>query len=182
MRYERFDWSGYFDWLVEQVNDGDHDDMFPVLLYLHKKEFDWSRLKSKDENRASDAVLLRIRYADEYDLPCDDEDLDVPPSVLEVLVRLAIDLESNVMGIPGEERPDIWFWEWLENLEIDERCTGKGFDKGYLDNRIDTWLKGDISRTGKRSPFPLYHSHVNQKSKDIWSQCMAYVNEKIRYW
>lgn len=182
MKNERFDWSGYFEWLVDWIDDGEHDDMLPVLSYLHKKDFDWSRLKKIDENRASDAVLLRVRYADEFDLLCEDEDLDEEPSVLEVLVRLAIDLEYNITGYPGEERPDIWFWEWLENLEIDGRCTGKGFSKSYLDDKIDTWLSGDISWTGKRSPFPLHHSHVNQKSKDIWGQLMAYVNERIRYW
>ena len=180
MRYDRFDWSGYFEWLVGIIDDGEHDDMLPVLSYLWKKEFVWSN--GMDANRAKKGIDLREEYADIYECRFTCDDRKEPCSVLEMLVRLAMDVENNVVGVPGEERPDIWFWEWLENLKIDDRCTGRGYSKDYHDQCIDNWLDGNISRSGKRSPFPLKHSRANQRDKDIWMQCMAYVNEKMRYW
>lgn len=182
MRHDKFDWSGYFEWLVDIVDDGEHDDMLPVLSYLWKKEFDYSNLKPLDKNRASDGIALREHYAEDYNCKITEEDLEEPCSVLECLVRLAVDIENHVTGIPGEERPDIWFWKFLENLGIDERCEGRGYDKGYLDQCIDTWLDGDISKHGRRSPFRCKNPNVDMKKKDIWMQAMAMVNDRMRYW
>jgi len=180
MRHDRFDWSGYFEWLVNQIDDGEHEDFLPVLSFLWKKEFRWHN--ALDRGRAADGIKLREEYADEYDIYWDEEVEEEPCSVLEMLIRLCLDIENNVTGVPGEERPDIWFWEFLENLGIDERCTGRGYDKGYLDHCIDTWLRGNISTNGKHSPFPIHRRGVNQKHKDMWMQAMAYVNERMRYW
>lgn len=112
MRHDKFDWSGYFEWLVDLVDDGEHDDMLPVLSYLWKKEFDYSNLKPLDKNRASDGIALREHYAENYNCKITRADLEEPCSVLECLVRLSIDIEAHVTGIPGEERPDIWFWKF----------------------------------------------------------------------
>lgn len=182
MRHDKFDWSGYFEWLVEAIDDGEHDDMLPVLSYLWKKEFIWENLNDLDRNRAMDGALLREEYADEYDCYIEEEDLEEPCSVLEMFVRLAIDIENNVTGVPGEERPDIWFWRFLENLGIDDRCTGRGYSKAYLDQAIDTWLSGNISKSGKRSPFRTHSRSIDMREKDIWMQAMAMVNDTIRYW
>lgn len=182
MRYDKFDWSGYFEWLVEQVNDGEHDDMLPVLSYLYKKEFKWENLHRLDSNRAIDGIQMREEYADEFNTPFKDEDKEEPCSVLEMLVRLCINIEAYVTGVPGEERPDIWFWEFLDNLGIDRRCEGRGYDKHYLDQIIDRWLEGKITKHGKHSPFPVRHGGGDMREKDIWMSAMAYVNERMRYY
>lgn len=182
MNNEQFDWPGYFQWLVQKVKgyEEDYADFLPVLLFLHKKEYTYTN--RLDANRATDGKLLRNHYADEMGEFLEDEDLDVPPTVLEVLIGLAVHVESHITGIPGEDHPETWFWEWLENLGIDERCTGRGYDKRFLDQQIDAWLNGDITKRGEGSPFPLRHTAGDQRSKDMWMQCMAYVNEKMRYW
>ena len=182
MNYEVFDWREYFKWLVNKVRgyDEDYVDFLPVLVYLNEKEYIWNN--KLDENRATDGKLLREEYAYEMGEFCEDEDRDKPCSVLEVLVGLAVHVETHITGIPGEDHPENWFWDWLENLGIDDKCTGKGYDKGYLDQQIDGWLSNDINKRGEGGPFPLRHTAGDQSRKDMWMQAMAYVNEKMRYW
>lgn len=179
---EIFNWSEYFEWLVNKVNGYSEDrvDYLPVLLFLSKCEYTW--VNELDGNRATDGKLLRVQFADESGCYCEDEDLDIPCSVLEVLVGLSIHVDSRITGVPGEEHADIWFWEWLKNLGIDERCTGAGYDGMYLEQQVKAWMNNDITTRGDGGPFPLRHTAGNQKSKDMWMQCMAYINERIRFW
>lgn len=182
MRYEKaFDWAGYFEWLVEIIHgmDDDHEDMLPVLDYLFDKRFEW--INELDANRASDGKKLRRDYAEEFDQEYTYEVADEDCSVLEMLVRLAMDVEDHITGDPDDPRPWIWFWEWLHNLGIDERCSGEGFSEKYIDQQIDRWLDGKGTRRGRGTPFPLHHFAGDQRSKDIWQQCMAYINEKEAY-
>lgn len=182
MRHDKFDWSGYFEWLVSFTDDREHEDMLPVLSYLWRKEFDWSGLNSLDRNRAMDGVQQREEYAEEFNCIIKEEDLEEPCTLLEMFVRLSRDIENNVTGVPGKERPDIWFWRFLKNLGIDERCTGKGYSKHYLDQVVDKWLKGGITKHGKNSPFPVRYCDGDMRQKDIWMCAMAYVNDVMRYW
>ena len=177
MRYGEFDWFGYFEWLVNTVDIGEHEDMLPVLSYLFKKDYIW--YKDLDGTQAMNGVALRKKYANEFCPEIDGDFKSKPCSVLEILVALSLAVEDDICGEPGEEDPGRWFWEWLENLGIDERCTGKGYSKDYLDQCIDDWLEGDITKNGKRSPFPVKRKGVDIRKKTLWMQCMAYVNEHI---
>ena len=99
MDYEVFDWREYFKWLVNKVHgyDEDYVDFLPILVYLNEKEYIWNN--KLDENRATDGKLLREEYAYEMGEFCEDEDLDKPCSVLEVLVGLAVHVETHITGI-----------------------------------------------------------------------------------
>ena len=181
MRYG-FDWAGYFDWLVEAVrgNDEEHVDMIPILDYLYDKRFEWEH--PLDRNRVADALLMRRDYADETGSPYPADVKKKDCSVLEVLVRLAMDIENHITGDPENPQPEIWFWQWLENLGIDERCCGEGYDERYLEQQIDNWMEGNITSRGKGGPFRLRHPSGDMRNKDMWGQCMAYINEVERYW
>lgn len=174
---DRFDWGEYFKWLVEQIDDRDRDDMLPVLSYLFKKEYVW--YTDLNATQAMNGVELRDTFASEFGMDSEKAKEERPCSVLELLVSLARTVEYDVYGQPGEEEPSRWFWEWLDNLGIDERCTGKGYSKDYLDQCIDDWLEGDITAKGKRSPFPIKRRGVDMRRKTHWQQCMAYVNEHM---
>ena len=56
MRYGEFDWFGYFEWLVNTVDIGEHEDMLPVLSYLFKKDYIW--YKDLDGTQAIHGVAL----------------------------------------------------------------------------------------------------------------------------
>lgn len=171
---DRFNWEEYFVWLVEWIDDGDRDDMLPVLSYLFKKEYVW--YTDLNATQAMSSMDLRERFDPDN---ADEAKEERPCSVLELLVALAVDIEENICGVYGHENPARWFWEWLNNLGIDDRCTGRGYSKDYLDQCIDDWLEGDITRSGKRSPFPIKRKGVDQRKKTLWMQCMAYVNENM---
>lgn len=183
MRHEyMFDWSGYFEWLVEIVRGEDEEyvDLIPVLDFLFDRRFEWHN--TLDRNRVADALLLRRDYAKEEGCAYPADSKEKECSVFEVLVRLAVDVDDHITGDPEDPHPEIWFWKWLENLGIDDRCTGEGYDEEYLEQQISRWLKGDFSSLGKGSPFRLHHRAGDQRKKDMWGQCMAYISEVEHYW
>ena len=123
---------------------------------------------------AADPAAREVRFPDRLD---HDGRRLAEVGLVQPAWNLAV--EDDVCGEPGEEDPGRWFWEWLENLGIDERCAGRGYSKDYLDQCIDDWLEGDITKNGKRSPFPVKRKGVDIRKKTLWMQCMAYVNEHI---
>lgn len=170
-----FDKDGYFEWLVRQI-DGysyEHSEMFAVLKYLNQIAFEETH--PLDKNRILDCIEMRREYDDEA------SERSVKRrsvTVLEVLVRLSIDIETDITGVPGDEAPEIWFWQFVENLGLDEEST-------YEDcvSIVSSWLSGHISASGNGSPFVLHHrSGIDMRTKDVWNAAMMYVNEKIRYW
>lgn len=181
MRYGKtFDWAGYFEWLVENIHgiDDEYEEYLPVLDFLFDKRFEWNN--ELDANRASDGKKLRRDYAEEFNQTYTDEVANEDCSVLEMFIRLAMDVEDRVTGDPDDPRPWDWFWEWFGNLGLN-KCSGEGFNGDYVDQQIDRWLDGKCTRRGRGGPFPLRHFAGDQRDKDIWQQCMAYINEKEGY-
>lgn len=104
--------NDYFDWLYYQVTNklrknGAKNSFRKLLMQLHAMEFVYH--VEYDENRASDGTILRWYYVDDGG---DDRILQwgEPCTVLEMLIGLAIKMESIM------EEPDIdtsvarWFW------------------------------------------------------------------------
>ena len=83
MRYGEFDWFGYFEWLVNTVDIGEHEDMLPVLSYLFKKDYIW--YKDLDGTQAMNGVALRKKYANEF---CPEIDGDFKSKALSAILYL----------------------------------------------------------------------------------------------
>lgn len=67
-----------------------------------------------DDSRMMDALILRDSYPKSHELP------EFPPSILEVLVALAIRMEHDILcSIEFDDRTTKWFEMFLENLGLE---------------------------------------------------------------
>ena len=167
----RFDRNQYFRWLCDIVFCP--DDYAPLLHELYMIPFYWSL--PLDSNRASDGLKLRHEYIQDYDIYTEQED-DNPCSVLEVLVGLCIRCETDIMGEPGNDHPERWFWEMVHNLGL-SGITSRNFDYQRIDNVVDGWVSRHFRRDGYGSPFPLKRAFRDQRKIQMWDQLQDYLTE-----
>lgn len=160
-------WHQYFNWMAEVV--GAH--RVELLAILDSIPFEWS--VKNDDNRAADGIELRRRFAETNYIELTDEDFAVPCSVLEMMVALALRCDNDIMGEPGEEHPEIWFWMMIRNLGLDEGVS----DEQHVREVIDIWLKRKFEPDGKGSPFPGQKFKTDQRKVEIWSQLNNYLIE-----
>lgn len=174
----------YFDWILNMVckNRYDRDISYRKLLsYLHNTEFRWTI--PEDENRASDGINLRWRFA------CDsgredifdeiDECLKGPCSILEMMVALAIRCEETIMDDPKiGNRTSQWFWGMVTNLGLGS-MTDDQFDKRYIDSVITKFLNRDYEPNGKGGLFTVRGCYQDLRDFGIWYQLCWYLDNIV---
>jgi hypothetical protein len=177
----------YFRWLCDSVKiDPQHPDhdCTELMIMLHKIPF--YDLVPNDENRGRDGTLLRDQFAIERmdeDCYCDQcKCLDMPCSVLEMLVALADRIEYQ-MSEPGtrSRKPD-WFWMMVKNLglQLYTREDPYYIEKGQQnENIIKNFLERLYMRNGEGGLFPLKRALRDQRHIEIWYQMMAYIQENF---
>ena len=171
-----FDWESYWSWLMDIVK-------FPSNYsklgnFLASEQFTW--INPMDGNRADDGIGMRLMYARVSGMSVVSSDIysDMSCTVLEMLVALSYRIEQDLMGTPGDDHPEKWFWEFMHNLGIDAESDDV-FDENYVSLVIDTWLNRGFRRNGIGSPFPLTRAFGDQRRKEIWVQVQGYLNEKL---
>lgn len=174
-------WKEYKDWLIDRI--GFYDEYYKKLISeLHDIPFTF--LIEKDANRAEDGKYYRNEFLSslheddrKYVLDCGYFEQQ-PCSVLEMLVGMAIRIEDEYTGTPGEERPDLIFFDMVQNLRL-SRFTDSNFDKEKVDEIVKKWLDRDFESSGLGSIFPLNHTKRDQKKIEIWDQAMEYLSENF---
>lgn len=164
-------WADYKDWLLWRVHFS-RPGYGNLMKLLHTTNFKWS--VPFDENRAADGMT----YRDEFFGSCSLEEGSFarPCSVLEMLVGLAIRIDNEFIGDPAEEKPDIIFWEMLENLGLEE-YTNKHWDYDAVCDILDEWLDREFDSDGEGSIFPIKDPFRDQTEIEIWSQMNDYIEE-----
>lgn len=167
----------YFNWLIAKIGGRVitrryHD----LLLYLSQCEFRWNRLQKTDSNRADDGLELRGQYLSEYGARR--TEMREPCSVLEMMIALAIRIEIEITGEPGNDHPERWFWQMIQNLGLD-RYTDSAFDKDDVDYILRYWMDRKYDRHGRGSLFPAVTSTMDQTVRPIWDQMCSYVSSYI---
>lgn len=155
----------YFRWLMDRVDfrrrgyDTLMRELYSIPFVTHLY---------RDENRVADANALYLEYTG----------LDIPRevSVLEILVSLAIRIDSEYIGDPSEPDPEGIFWEMCCNLGL-ERYTNKRFNREAVDAIIDCWISRDFDYDGEGSVFPLKHPTTDQRDVELWVQAQGYLSE-----
>ncbi len=155
----------YFTWLGGKVGLGPAN-YSKLMEVLGKTEFSW-RLPL-DENRAFDGLKLR----NDYNKPLSKEITELGCSIFEMLVGLSVRVERDITGTPGDEHPEKWFWQMLENLGISDQ-NDDDFDMNYVSKKLINWMFG----SGKDSIFKFNSNDINYKNMQIWDQMTAYLNE-----
>lgn len=163
-------WRDYGDWLLDKVN-------FRRKGYskLMNELFDitFTAINPHDENRIEDAISLREEFLNIAGI---NGGFDREVNVLEVLVALAIRIEDEYIGDPGNPDPSYIFWEMCCNLELDF-YTDVRFSYNSIHSIVEPWVLRDFEYDGEGSIFPIKHPIQDQRRIEIWSQMQEYLSE-----
>lgn len=169
----------YFNYLLEKVDairNAKRSRYKKLLWLLFSEEFRWDYAIYSDSCRAGDALSLRSLYL-ESERAVGDTDDDEPCNVLEVLVALSIRIELDLVGEPGNEHPEKWFWEMIDNLGLSGMTDDK-FDEMTVINVIGEWMGRGFKKNGDGGLFPLKKPSRDQRKTPIWDQMAEYLNER----
>lgn len=168
----------YFRWLCRQIRLRLHQDQgktyWSLLRQLHAKEFVW--FVPNDDNRMEDGRDLRYEFLEtQMDDTVYPGWLELGCSMLELLIAL-----SRRLSFEGEGEPRYWFWELVNNLQLDE-FPDRDYDKSveqFIDESLDKVIWRTYSSNGEGGLFPLRESSHDQRSVEIWYQLNAYLLER----
>lgn len=167
----------YFNWIYDIVcgeRFAKSISYRKLLSYLHSIEFTYSI--QMDSNRADDGVDLRNRYRYETKNELPHGYLRDNPSVLEVIVALAINCEERIMDNPIiGNRTGQWFWRMINNLGLGG-MTDSRFDEEYAENAIYRFLERDYEPDGHGGLFVIRDCNHDLRDVDIWTQMMWFIN------
>jgi len=162
----------YFPWLYAQVASVDIADpsrtYWELLRKLYNKEFIW--FVPNDDNRAEDGRELRHEFMQSTGVSVDDDWLHLGCSILEMLIALSRRLWFET-DIPARE----WFWEMLENLELDQYSDNMTLPVRRVDTILDRLIWRVYRRNGKGGLFPLRRAAEDQTKVEIWYQMCEYI-------
>lgn len=168
------EWVRYRNWLLKKVKQYRKLDNYSFLFeYLHNYPFSWSL--SMDENRAEDGKYLRENFEDEMGIP-DGIVLCGTCTTLEMLVALAIRMDKEYIGEPGEPDPSSIFIELLNNLGL-WKYDNRRFTASKVNQILQVWMSRSFEYNGKGSLFPLKEASRDQRKIEIWDQMNAYIYE-----
>lgn len=162
----------YGDWLVDKVGFKRRG-YTSLMRCLHESPF--LVYIDRDDDRVEDGKALRDDYCSDNRVPIYLFDYE-PCSVLEMLVGLAIRIDNEWTGDPGEEHPEVIFWEMLQNLGLD-KYTNRRFNRDSVVEILGIWIKRDFEKDGKGSIFPLKRPRRDQRRVEIWKQMQEYLGE-----
>ena len=168
----------YFNWLYDLVCKGRFNSRTSyrkLLSHLHNKTFRW--VIDMDENRASDGLDLRYRFACEYTSVANaDKYIDGSCSVLEMIIALALTCEESYMddGAIGN-RTQQWFWRMLKNLGLSTMHDWQ-YDERYVEEIIERFLDRDYEPDGVGGLFAIRNCEYDLRTVEIWHQFCWYLD------
>ena len=172
-------YTEYYNWLLDLVcGDRPERELYSQLLMrLHQHEFIWFMMM--DENRASDGVNLRRRFATVMGYEDVIGYLDEPCSVLEMMIGLAVRCEEWLMDNPHKgNRTAQWFWTMIRNMQL-SRMTDAIFNLAYVDMCINRMLERQYEFDGSNGGlFVVNNPRRDMRDIEIWAQLAAYVNQR----
>lgn len=174
MSHKKHDeWSKYGNWLIEKINNRHSHKYTKLLHFLHESPF--IAYLDRDEDRLEDGIMLRDEFCSENKVPIYIFDYQYC-TVLEMLVALALRIDNEWNGDPGEEHPEKIFWEMLKNLKLD-KFTDQKFDNDRVLEILGIWITRGFDYDGNGSIFPLKDTNRDQRNCEIWKQMQEYLSE-----
>ena len=183
----------YFDWIIDFVKDKDEElgkdsadsPYIKLLRYLFVKDFSVVDGMVDDEIRATDAMGLRRRYADEVGAETKKSERDIDRiwksihgkcSILELLLQMAIRLDTMVNEDEPETMVELFFAILLRNLELKESDSSEIWDE-----KTDRFLQRKYDADGHGGGlFPLLKNNgKNLQTVSIWYQMNYWLNEHL---
>lgn len=170
-------WAEYLECLIARCGLAKYKKYHKIFECLHEMEYTY--VLDRDKNRESDGLGLRKDFINDRHVKFYDEFINRRCSVMEMMVALAIRVDSHILCDPmsGEETPYKFFMEMIENLRLNQ-FSGSRFDDHGIHIYINKWLNRDFCKNGDGSPFPVIHDKRDQRELEIWDQVNSYINEK----
>ncbi len=174
----------YFQWLYSFVGKDtpQFGHYWRLLRIFYSREFYY--VVKNDDNRATDGVSLRQKFANEYGYSLDrmDECINGPCRFLEMLVGLSIRINDELMWDPDKgDRTAFWFWTIVQNMGFDLKYISDEYFDGSsmiethgILNRV---MNRQYDRVGNGGLFPLRGSRKDQRKVEIWYQMNAWLAE-----
>ena len=148
----------YFRWITRFIKDDCHPrilDYEDLLRRLFNTEFIYC--VDFDSNRAVDGTDLRRKFIRSKGFPenYEQEFLDGPCSVLEMMVALAIRCERTIMDDPKiGDRTGQWFWTMINTLGLGA-MSNDHFNLNRCDLVLDRFLNREYKRNGEGGLFKV---------------------------
>lgn len=162
----------YFNWLYSKVASVDLPT--PSLTYytlirdLHSTEFVWTIVG--DDNRLQDGLDIRREFLNQARLEQEPAWLNIPCSVLEMLIAFSRRAEFQT-GIESRE----WFWMFLHNLALEDLNDAQSDITEFVTEVMDQFLWRTYSENGHGGLFPLHTSMNDQRKVELWYQFCEYL-------
>lgn len=167
----------YFAWLCDLACGNRYSERISykkLLAYLHSKTFRY--ILSRDENRAEDGIELRHMFVYESNCSVDDEELlDGPCSVLEMMLALTLKCEGLMDDAQIGDRTRQWFWIMIGNLGLGSMNDSR-FDRRYVDTTIERFLERDYEPNGRGGLFVIRGCEDDLRDVEIWHQLCWYLD------
>ena len=173
--------NAYFEWMYNLVCSNRYSKEISyrkLLTELHNTEFIFSI--PRDENRAEDGLDLRYRFAYDYSHVWDyaDRYLEGPCSILEMMIALSIRCEEFMDDPSIGDRTGQWFWGMIVNLGLGS-MTDKRFDKHYVKDCIERFLKREYDPDGRGGLFRVRDCDSDLRNVEIWYQMCWYMDSLV---
>ena len=170
--------NAYFEWMFNIVTDDDRPKEISyrkLLMNLHNTDFIPSH--PRDENRLSDGIDLRYRFAYEHaGIENAEAYICGPCSMLEMMMALAIYIEESVMDDPTKgDRTRQWFWGMIHSLGLSS-MTDTYFDKCRFRDSMDTFMQRKYAPNGRGGLFTIKNTDKDLRTVEIWHQACWYLN------
>lgn len=165
----------YWIWLRGLIGANDPESTrssyFTLLWKLHATEFYWT--VERDANRASDGKDLREAFEDATGK--DKSEIDIPCTLLEMMIALARRYDGEVGDINSSNVPDI-FWGMVDHLGL-SGMDDEHYDPEKVDDILTRFLDRSYEKDGFGGLFPLVNPREDQRKVEIWYQMQAYLIE-----
>lgn len=159
----------YFKWLVGFIGYDSNYSM--VLEDLFNKEFIW--LIDYDENLAENGKSLRddFYYSSDTNQKLVEMygDIEGPCSVLEMMVKLAIDCEETIMTDGEHDNTPKWFWIMMDNLGLND-YDNSSYNEEKVDEIVEIFMSRRYDNYGNGNIFRFKNRVTGLKNMDIWIQ------------
>lgn len=161
----------YFNWLCAKVLDVNVPIYLDLMRILYKTEFVWKI--HADRNRYEDGIELRDDFLRVSRFNNDTCWYAEPCSVLEMLIAFS-DRAQFQTDRPARD----WFWEFLQNLSLDEYRQVSMEDRPIIDDILHDFVWRTYDENGHGGMFPMRWPKEDQREVEIWHQFFEYLDEQ----
>jgi hypothetical protein len=166
----------YLQWLYMQVADPGFQDkqhtFWRIFRILYSTPFR-TDVVPMDDNRAEDGKALRLRFFDDHEeLIVDPNWIELPCSVLEMMVGLSFRLEFETDG-----KTHYWFWTLMRNIGLSKYNDQRRMDRARVRDILERLIDRQYEPNGQGGLFPLKNAREDQRYVEILGQMSAYILE-----